>query len=485
MECLFKHKWDILFCCLIGISYIYLLSTGTSPRFEAEWGPEHVDSAIFQMMGVAILNGKTPYIDLFDHKGCILFFINALGYLIYGKKGLLILQMLNLSLTVYIWKRTISQITNSSLGQWLSIGLTLLLLSITIEDGNLSEEWCLPWISLPFYFYFHYKVKLCKDIPLPQIFIFGLSVGIIASIRANNIAPLCGLLLYLIYEYIGKSSWCYIRRSSICFLSGLIVPFAISFAWFYSKAGLSGIKELIFGSVVFNIEYMKYAEEGSIEFWTLIKLSSLLLLPCIAYWRRNTYMIPIIIAYIITTLSLGQVRYYHYLTIFAPLVVITVASLLQSYTKMCALGVAFLLLAPNIWEKNKSIYQHSLEDPTPYLTFKQELKDVILAIPKEERKELWNYNATRYYSDCMNELRITQSNRILLRKHMHFSMRLAPLMNKMKRKAPLWVLVSNNEFIRTSDQEFLEEYYEKNAIIRSEKTDIILYHRIIKPNKKY
>ena len=39
---------------------------------------EGCDSCVFKQMGLAILSGKTPYLDLFDHKGPVIYFINAL-----------------------------------------------------------------------------------------------------------------------------------------------------------------------------------------------------------------------------------------------------------------------------------------------------------------------------------------------------------------------------------------------------------------------
>ena len=40
---------------------------------------------IFQQIGYAILEGKVPYIDVFDHKGFYLFLFQAFGLFIGGE----------------------------------------------------------------------------------------------------------------------------------------------------------------------------------------------------------------------------------------------------------------------------------------------------------------------------------------------------------------------------------------------------------------
>ena len=61
------------------------------------------DSAIFQIVGKYWAEGVIPYQQLFDHKGPLIFFINAIGYRIYPHYGLIPLQVISLTLTLFLF----------------------------------------------------------------------------------------------------------------------------------------------------------------------------------------------------------------------------------------------------------------------------------------------------------------------------------------------------------------------------------------------
>lgn len=73
----------------ISFCFLLLFSYSTSPVYSISWGH---DSAVFQIIGKGWLDGYIPYRDLFDHKGPLLFLINAVGYMVGGKNGLFVLQ---------------------------------------------------------------------------------------------------------------------------------------------------------------------------------------------------------------------------------------------------------------------------------------------------------------------------------------------------------------------------------------------------------
>ena len=100
---IFSYK-HYCFIYLIFISTLFLLfySYTTSPLYLNEG----MDSTIYKTIGLGILEGKIPYRDLFDHKGPMVFYINALGQLIMsGRMGIFLLQIISLSFAVlFIYK---------------------------------------------------------------------------------------------------------------------------------------------------------------------------------------------------------------------------------------------------------------------------------------------------------------------------------------------------------------------------------------------
>ena len=78
-----KNKSGLL-CLLLFVASAFagalVFSPSTSPLYS-DWG---YDSAMFQTIGKYWAQGHLPYVELFDHKGPIIFFINALGYALGG-----------------------------------------------------------------------------------------------------------------------------------------------------------------------------------------------------------------------------------------------------------------------------------------------------------------------------------------------------------------------------------------------------------------
>ena len=70
--------------------FLLLLSASTSPLYTSYCDG---DSSIFMLIGKAITMGKNVYTDYFDHKGPILFYLNALGFAVTKTKaGVFIIQ---------------------------------------------------------------------------------------------------------------------------------------------------------------------------------------------------------------------------------------------------------------------------------------------------------------------------------------------------------------------------------------------------------
>ena len=78
----------ILFCILSATLFLLFFSQTLSPLYTIE----ACDSSVFKLMGQAMLHGKVPYTDLFDHKGPVLYAIEAFGqWVIPGRNGLFFL----------------------------------------------------------------------------------------------------------------------------------------------------------------------------------------------------------------------------------------------------------------------------------------------------------------------------------------------------------------------------------------------------------
>ena len=92
----------IVFMILSILSFCFLafFSYYTSPFTNSDNG---YDAAFFRLVGQGMTKGYLPYRDFFDMKGPFLFFIEYVGQLLsYGRKGIFIIQCINLSITLFI-----------------------------------------------------------------------------------------------------------------------------------------------------------------------------------------------------------------------------------------------------------------------------------------------------------------------------------------------------------------------------------------------
>ena len=113
----FSKGYYPLLLFLVSFVFVTLFSRSTSFLYYYEG----FDAAIFKQMGLAFLRGKTLYVDYFDNKGCILYFIQALGLFLGGNFAILLMQALSLTVTLSLWDKIIAfyrEVRGSSVSPW-------------------------------------------------------------------------------------------------------------------------------------------------------------------------------------------------------------------------------------------------------------------------------------------------------------------------------------------------------------------------------
>ena len=129
----------VLFFALVGLS--------SSPLNK---GITKNDSAVFQIMGKGMIEGQVIYKDLFDHKGPIMYLINAIAYLISPQIGLFIVEILFIYIgAVFIFK-TSKMFINKEISLIMSL-LYLMLIFVTISGGHFTEEYAMTFTSMALY----------------------------------------------------------------------------------------------------------------------------------------------------------------------------------------------------------------------------------------------------------------------------------------------------------------------------------------------
>lgn len=309
----------------IAFLFVTVFSYSTSPLYPRYWGS---DSAQFQTIGKMWAIGKIPYVDCFDHKGPIIYFFNMLGYKMGGRVGIVFFQIIFFFFTLLgAYKITMFMKTRNHV-RWLTMAVIITLILCVYTNGNMCEEYCLPFLMFSAYGQFYY-FKQNKEHGVWWGFFYGITVSISLLTRATNaIAVLCGILIITVL-LIKNKLYQNLLKNAIAFLIGIgiiLIPFSIYFAL------KDAFSDFWFGTIGYNVIYTK-----SMHSWTE---------------NINLYMIAA------------------YIGLFFPAVVCFPASVLAFLNKNKSLGVYFLLVGiiENVFFCQGAFYRHYVLIAVPNVT---------------------------------------------------------------------------------------------------------------------
>ena len=167
------------------------------------------DSAAYLYVGMMLRKSVTLYTELFEHKGLILYLIDALGMSITDGSltGVWILEMLNAFAATLLILKVTKLFTDRKTVQYITgVGLiSSMTICMLLTDGNLSEEWVLPWITLSVYIFLKYFLD--KKYRFYEIILLGVSFAIIVFIRANMIAVFAAFMPLVLIYMIMEKQW--------------------------------------------------------------------------------------------------------------------------------------------------------------------------------------------------------------------------------------------------------------------------------------
>ena len=442
------------------------------------------DSAVFILMGKMFNAGKIPYVEFFDHKGPSLIFIEAMGLKLTNndRLSIFILQVINLFITQILIYKT----GKVYLPHFISIGivmLTLLAFSFTIQGGNSTEEWSLPYlylcllITIRFEDYSARKQKVC-------FVIIGMSAAILFWMRLNNMGVICACILFIIIIALQNKNWGLIRNLTVWSTTGFLIV-SIPIVIYFIHIG--AFSEMIYASFIFNFKYIQYdIENQPLTFTNMIKewLSlSIFVIGTIVYY--NKYRDRKILVLCICILSIGFITthvglaYFHYMTLNLPLFSFGIIQIIttlkvQLVNKSChvyILTISLLLLfGYTFYKKNQEQY---LEDQNDTLFIKNAI-EITDRIPLNQRTSVFTYNISAKFW-LIN--RLTPNYKFFTKQEWHgtHDNNILVETNRMIQKnPPLWIIIPNQdafdkslnpEFYNTLYKDYNENYRNNNLIL--------------------
>ena len=390
-----RWRWAIW----TGVAFFLLLIAGwaTSPLSMYAGN----DSVVYRLVGSCWLRGDVPYVDIFDNKGPYLYFFEMIGEWIGGgsKWGIFILQVINLGCVIEMLYRIGHFITHKRAHLAIGFLVFALFYVITIQGGNLSEDWSLAFLILPFWL----ALRRIDDFrnrrePRKYGFVYGLCFGIVALIRLNNTFMIVGIVLGLGYLLAKDKRWKELWQDALMFVVGTIVAVLPMLIYFIC---VDGLYEAIYCQFIYNLKYA--------EIWPQISEVSyarnmMMLIPCILtmvvsviYDLRSWHHYSVIIlptAAVFFCAFLSGSGFAHYFALLSILVFIMTV-MAMSLGKWIALASIAILLC------NSEYYRHAQELVTisakefsiNHLNGKYAYySGAVNSIPHEERNDIFAYN---------------------------------------------------------------------------------------------
>ena len=247
-----KNICVFVFLVIAAAAFVYVFSYSTSPLYPYYYGG---DTAQFLTIGKAWYLGKIPYIDMFDHKGPFIFWIDMLGFMIgKGEKyGVAILQVIFMFFSVWAFYKISQLLYKNRIYGCVVVMITLVAMKLNYVDGNTVEEYCIPFISWSIYEIILYYKNVDQELHSPKrAFFYGLTFGICFLTRITNFIPVCMGIFLVILRLIYKKQYGNLLQNIVAGIVGamvIVLPFLI---YFYQK---SALYECIYGTLLYNLEY--------------------------------------------------------------------------------------------------------------------------------------------------------------------------------------------------------------------------------------
>ncbi len=415
---LFPHIGIVLFCVASSFVFLLFFSQTLSPLYTIE----KYDSTVFKLMGQLILHGKIPYVDMFDHKGPMLYLIQALGqWLIPGRLGLFLLAVGGLSISIYFWYKS-ARLFTTPLKSILTIFLSLITYYLYTEYGNLTEDWNIPFISIAYYILLSSLINQQLTNYLKNGCIVGLCLACSFFIRPNDAvafigAPICGTILWLLKE---KN-----YKEILKLVEGILIGFTIIttffIVWFASHGAFSAF---LYGLIDFNAKYStgimemikagtKMAKIGYIP----ILVTTLILSYKLSSQKLFYILLPtVIVGYVL----LGNKAYLHYWITWIPTIFLSfwilIAIVPNRIFKICAICVflSMPIFRYYNWLKLPLSAYNCVKNNMDYDDGLENTQAMFESLSLADHDSIWAYNCTWHGGDdAPNTLNIFLYNNII------------------------------------------------------------------------
>jgi 4-amino-4-deoxy-L-arabinose transferase-like glycosyltransferase len=190
---IFKNLW-VKFCVFCGVLFVLIPTSPINMPYSGR------DSGVFLYAGWRILRGDIPYVQIWDHKPPLIFYINAIGLVISNNSrwGVWAIEFISLFLATLIGFNLMKR----AFGNLAAVFGTFLWLSsliFIIQGGNLTTEYTLPIQFACFWISSSAKEKGFNNW---RGYLLGMLCGIAFFLKQNAIGMGIAIVIYIFIQQI-------------------------------------------------------------------------------------------------------------------------------------------------------------------------------------------------------------------------------------------------------------------------------------------
>ncbi len=340
------------------LAFFTILIASSAASFLYRYQPSNNfvnDQNMFYYLGKMMVLGKTPYVEVFDHKGLYLFYYCALGYALGGRVGFFILQVITMSLTYWFMFLALDELKVQKTMKIVAILGFFALYCFSMQAPGDAEPQ-LPLLTLMVYFYARGLMRKSNHSFLIGNILAGLTAGIAINIRASDaLVPFAFTMAYLVFAIRNKMVKELFANIIVCVLA---LFFACLPPLIHSYVG--GFMKEMYTAVIFdNFRYVAAGDNGVAAAPILARGAIVLLMT--AYYvpliinrkklEKDEFLMWIISGSIMFAIQLVIAYFAHYLIIMMTFYFVVIARFYDlfvvepSKAKRVSLKASFIILA--------------------------------------------------------------------------------------------------------------------------------------------
>ena len=307
-----------VFLFLLVCALVTAMNASDNPVYA---GVKLRDSSVFSYMGKVILQGGMPYRDSFDHKGPLMYLINALGLLISQKYGVWLIELITVFTVLLFVYKLARMLECTPAASGVVVVLSMLSMFYYFNWGNVTEEYACVFIILSLYSFV--KFFRTGSVSSPELILCGFSFAAVCLLRINMAALWVVMCLGVLVHCIRNRKAGQLVRFILLFLAGAAVLTVPVTVWLIRNHAMDAFIKDYF---LFNILYCKSNLLHKINVFAVFcsqATSVLAVAPLVYFWIRERKAIDGLClgsaVFTLVMISIAGQNYQHYGLILVPL----------------------------------------------------------------------------------------------------------------------------------------------------------------------